>query len=154
MRTVPHWTELWPLALASLAYFFGLAWWKTARRMVNVGECGQPPETYLYHQRTPLKRGPYRSALADFDATEEWCPAHEQWYGAETECSDCRDEWEQTRTLGEEPAQRGDDWSDSDDERWAATEIYQDKELSDGWYLDLLKRAEFPIDPHSDWRDA
>jgi hypothetical protein len=31
---------------------------------------------------------------------------------------------------------------------------YQDKELSDGWYLDLVNRASFPTsDPHSGWRD-
>jgi hypothetical protein len=142
MRTLPHWGHLLPLLGATLAYYFNLGWWTTARRLANLDECGHAPKT--------LKRLTGYQPLND----EEWCPAHEQWYGAETECSGCRDEWEQTWTLGEEPAQRGDDWSDSDDERWAVTEAYQDKELSDGWYLDLLKRAEFPSDPHSDWRDA
>jgi hypothetical protein len=144
MRTLPHWGQLLPLLGATLAYYFGLGWLRTQRATANLGECGQVPT---------LKRGPYEGHLYHELPVEEWCPAHDCWYGPETECAGCRDEWEQTWTLGEEPAER-DAWSDSEEERWAATENYRDKELSDGWYLDLLKRAEFPTDPHSDWRDA
>jgi hypothetical protein len=116
--------------LAALAYYLATGWWKSQRSAANQGECGQPPT---------LKRGPYRhwdEANADyFDAALQWCDAHEEWFGPD-ECPGCKEDWDQTWTLGEEP--------DGDEER------YRDKELSDGWYLDMLARADFR---HDGWRD-
>jgi hypothetical protein len=130
MKTLPHWTNLLPLLGASLAYYLGLGWLKANRTAANLAECGHPP----------------RRVWAEIP-TEEWCPAHDQWYAAEGECSGCHDEWESTWTLGEDPAElaRRDDWVDRMAERWDA----EHEGESDGWYRDLAARAEYPgFDPH------
>lgn len=92
-------------------------------------------------------------ALADVPEPpdEEWCPAHDAWYGARTECPGCREEWEQTWTLGEDPEDlaRRDDWVDQMAEAAAADEC--DAEVSDLWYRDVIARASFP---HAGWRDS
>lgn len=84
---------------------------------------------------------------------EEWCPAHDSWFGPDTECPGCRDEWEQTWTLGDDPAEiaRRDDWADSRDEWPTRAEIdHHEATEADGWYRDLVSRAEYPgFDPHS-----
>jgi hypothetical protein len=119
MKNLPHWTELLPLAGATLAYYLGLGWWQASRRQANLGECGHPTRTYLFHQRTTIERpeGP----------SDEWCPAHETWYVTGDECPVCRDEW---------------------DEVWTLTEM-DAPEDGDGWYQDLVNRAELGQDPHS-----
>jgi hypothetical protein len=132
MKTLADWGRWLLLATGSWAYYTGLEWWKEQKREANRGECGFPPR----------RRG-QRPAYAELP-TEEWCPAHDSWYGPETECPGCREEWEQTWTLGEEPEeqQRRDDWSDQQEER----------AQSDAWYQDLIARSE-GRDPHHPWRD-
>jgi hypothetical protein len=67
---------------------------------------------------------------------DDWCPAHDTWFAAETECPGCRDEWESTWALGEEPGElhRRDDWSDQEEER----------SQTDAWYQDMIARASYP----------
>lgn len=152
MRTLPHWGHLLPLLGATFAYYFGLGWLKQARREANEGDCGQAPR--------PANRPTYAEL-----PTEEWCPAHDLWYGPETECPGCREEWEQAWTLGEEPEEqeRRDDFNDQAEERAAAeaelpwpspAEIaHHDAMETDGWYQDLIRRASTPgHDPHNGWR--
>ena len=92
-----------------------------------------------------------------------WCPAHECWFASGADCPQCRHERSQSAPDGEIcPADFGDpcpDCSGEDDEgTWGLDDVVglgpEPTEMTDGWYLDLLARAEFPgADPHSPWRD-
>ena len=137
MKTLPLAEWLWPLATAAAAL---LTWF------------GPRMERKLATTPRPLR--PKKPTYAELP-TEEWCPAHDSWYGAETECPGCREEWEQTWTLGEEPEEqkRRDDWTDQQEEQALAAQIDEYEARQDGWYLDLLARMKMGQDPHNEWRD-
>lgn len=149
MKNLPQWGQLCTLAGATLAYYFGMAWWKNAKREANRGECGQPfrltpgralssDEAGLLEQAILRARASQPDCPYDDDTEDAdwWCPAHVSWYAAETECPACRDEWEQTWALGEEP-----EWPTQ-----AEIEHYEANEGADGWYRDLVRRAEMGHD--------
>jgi len=141
VRELTRWAGILPAMFGTALFYLFTGWLRAKRAENNQGECGKPPT---------LKRGPYRhweeSAADYFDATLQWCDTHEEWFGPE-ECLGCRAMWEERWTI----AQADDDgleWpSQAEIAHFEATE-------SDGWYRDLVKRAEFPSDPHSDWRDG
>jgi hypothetical protein len=147
MRTLPRWGHLLPLLGATFAYYFSLGWLNLARREANRGERGQAPTRKRAYAELPTDDGP------DEPFPGDWCPVHNHEFHGDLgqECPGCREEWEQTWALGEAPDEqrRRDDFNDQAMERAAAEE---DERAGDGWYLDLVRRAELGTDPHDGWR--
>jgi hypothetical protein len=70
-----------------------------------------------------------------WDQPEDWCPACESYHPADVPCTN---------------------ESDPDPEPWGLDDVVTlgPEPAGDGWYLDLVARAEHPgIDPHDEWRD-
>jgi hypothetical protein len=141
MTSILDWLALVPVTFGTLAYYAGKAWFQRARTRANVLECGDPPSPRFELQPPSW----FRDDRPDCPTDPDWCPAHECEIADGTECPGCRDEWESTWALGEEPFER-DAWADSEEERWAAAEAD-----GDGWYLDLVARADFR---HDGWREG
>jgi hypothetical protein len=127
MKNLPHTATWLPLLAGTLAYYLGLGWLRLSRRTELRKSTDPATPRTVDAPRRPRPTPP----------DDDWCPAHDCWYGAETECPGCREEWETTWALGEEPCDedlhRRDDWTDREEEAAAAD--------SDGWYLDLVNRA-------------
>lgn len=126
----PRMTTLSFLAGFVPAAFLAGAWsylrtWRNQRQP----ECGRAPRT--------VDAGWPEIPGETWEPEPLWCPAHELLYGPETECPGCREEWEQTWTLGEEP------------EAIAARDLWEDARAEaagqgegNGWFLDLIRVAE------------
>ena len=128
MKTLAHLGQVLPLLAGTLAYYMGLGLWKQGRARAN-----RPDPTL----RAPDPDGP-RPELEPYRPTPDDLREYAAWSAT----------LPGLHPTFECPGDYG-DYCEHCDREQAEAQAREHDNRSDGWYLDLLARADFPgFDPH------
>jgi hypothetical protein len=127
---------------------YGLAcWFRDLRRSTHRADCHKTA-------RAPLKRGPYPRPAGEPEDDGGWPEPYEPTAEDLAEYGS----WAEDLAAA---AKRADDWADQQAEAAAADDAWDEHrammkatEGTDGWYRDLVARAELGIRGDDAWRDG